>query len=95
MRLGRLSKLTVKAHWKFVCQDFSSSQPILNINVRLCYLANTSFALGEKMSKEKLARKILRFLPKKFDMKVTATEEAQYISCIKVDELIGSLQTKV
>ncbi|MCI35039.1 gag-pol polyprotein, partial [Trifolium medium] len=43
------------------------------------------------MSNEKLARKILRSLPKRFNMKVTAIEESQ--STIKVDELIGSLQT--
>ena len=37
-------------------------------------------------------RKILRSLPKRFDMKVTDIEEAQDISSVKVDELIGSLQ---
>ena len=45
------------------------------------------------MSEENLARKIHRSLPKKFDMKVTTIEEAQDIRSIKVDELIGSLQT--
>jgi len=62
-----------------------------------CYLnildmANAFDTLGEKISDEKLVRKILRSLPKRFDMKVTAIEEAQDISCLKVDELIGSLQ---
>src|SRR3954469_20652101 len=56
-------------------------------------IANTSGALGEKMSDEKLVRKILRSLSKRFDMKVTAIEEAQDISSMKVEELIGSLQT--
>ena len=45
------------------------------------------------MSEEKLVRKILRSLPKRFAMKVTAIEEAQDICNMKVDELIGSLQT--
>jgi len=45
------------------------------------------------MSEEKMARKILRSLPKRFDMKVTAIVEAQDLSTITVDELIGSLQT--
>jgi hypothetical protein len=45
------------------------------------------------MSDEKLSRKILRSLPKRFDMKVTAIEEAQDIANMKVDELVGSLQT--
>jgi hypothetical protein len=45
------------------------------------------------MSEEKLARKILRSLPKKFDIKVTTIEEARNLSSIKVDELVGSFQT--
>ena len=49
-------------------------------------------SLGEKISEEKLVRKILRSLPKRFDMKFTTIEEAQDISSLKVDELIGSLQ---
>ncbi|MCI94779.1 gag-pol polyprotein, partial [Trifolium medium] len=36
---------------------------------------------------------MLRSLPTKFDMKVTAMEEARDISSMKVDELVGSLQT--
>ncbi|PNX93845.1 gag-protease polyprotein, partial [Trifolium pratense] len=50
-------------------------------------------ALGEKISEEKLVRKMLRSLPKKFDIKVTAIEEAKDISEMKLDELVGSLQT--
>lgn len=49
-------------------------------------------SLGEKISDEKLVRRILRSLPRTFDMKVTAIEEAHNISSLKVDELIGSLQ---
>lgn len=58
-----------------------------------CDITNTSFALSEKMFEKKLARKILRSLPKRFDMKVTAIEEAQDLISIKVDKIIGSLQT--
>lgn len=36
---------------------------------------------------------ILRSLPKRFDLKITTNEEAQDINTIKVDELIGYLQT--
>jgi plasmid maintenance system killer protein len=54
-------------------------------------LQNSFESLGEKISDEKLVRKILRSLPKRFDMKVTAIEDAQDISSLKVDELIGSL----
>jgi hypothetical protein len=44
------------------------------------------------MYEEKLARKIFRSLHRRFNMKVTTIEEAQDLSTIKVDELIGSLQ---
>jgi excinuclease UvrABC nuclease subunit len=56
-------------------------------------LANASGVLEEKMSEEKLVKKILRSLTKRFNMKVTAIEEAQDIKNMKVEELIGSLQT--
>lgn len=48
---------------------------ISDFNIRRRGIANTSFALGEKLSEEKLARKILRPLHKKFDMNVTTIEE--------------------
>lgn len=51
------------------------------------------FAPGEKISEEKLAKKILWSLSKRFDMKVTSIEEAQDINTIKLDELIISLIT--
>jgi excinuclease UvrABC nuclease subunit len=66
---------------------------IHDFHMSILEIANSSSALGEKMSEEKLVRKILRSLPKKFDMKVTTIEEAQDISTMRVDELIGSLQT--
>jgi hypothetical protein len=56
-------------------------------------IANSFESLGERMPDEKLARKILISLPKRFDMKVTAIEEAQDIATMKVEELIGSLLT--
>jgi len=53
-------------------------------------IAKSFDSLGEKIYDEKLVRKILRSLPKRFDMKVTVIEEAQDIPSMKVDELIGS-----
>lgn len=40
-----------------------------------------------------MARKIIRSLPKRFDMKVTTIEEAQNVITIKFDELMDSLLT--
>jgi len=50
-------------------------------------IANSFDSLGEKLSDENLVRKLLRSLPKRFDMKVTTIEEAQDISNMQVDEL--------
>ena len=49
--------------------------------------------LGEKMKDSKVVRKILRSLPESFWAKVTAIEESKDLDEIKVQELIGSLQT--
>jgi hypothetical protein len=38
-------------------------------------IANSFESLGEKLLDEKLGRKILRSLPKRFDMKVTTIEK--------------------
>lgn len=45
------------------------------------------------MYEEKLYRNILRSLPKWFDMKVIAIEEARDLSSIKVDKFIDFFQT--
>ena len=49
--------------------------------------------LGEKMEDSKVVRKILRSLLESFRAKVTAIEKSKDLDEIKVQELIGSLQT--
>ena len=51
------------------------------------------FNLGEKTEDSKIVRKILRSLPESFCAKVTAIKESKDLDDIKVQELIGSLQT--
>ncbi|KAA0025177.1 gag-pol polyprotein [Cucumis melo var. makuwa] len=46
-----------------------------------------------KMFDSKLVRKVLRSLRFKFNMKVTAIEEANDLSKMKLDELFGSLRS--
>ncbi|XP_058771038.1 uncharacterized protein LOC131644531 [Vicia villosa] len=89
VKMSRLQLLTTK----FENLRMRDDESIKDFHMNILDIANTSGALGEKMSDEKLVRKILRSLPKRFDMKVTAIEEAQDISKMKVEELIGSLQT--
>ncbi|WJX12367.1 hypothetical protein P8452_02877 [Trifolium repens] len=69
-------------------------ESIQDFHLSLLDIGNSFEALGEKMSDEKLSRKLLKSLPKRFDMKVTAIEEAHDISTMKMDELVGSLQTR-
>ena len=66
---------------------------ISEFNARLCDIVNEAFTLGEKYSKEKLVRKALRSLPKRFAYKVTAIKEAKGVQKMKLEELIGSLRT--
>ena len=67
-------------------------ESIQNYHLNILDIANSFESLGENISDERLVRKILRSLTKRFDMKVAAIEEAHDISCLKVDQLIGSLQ---
>ena len=51
------------------------------------------FNLGEKMEDSKIVRKILQSLLESFRAKVTGIEESKDLNDIKIQELIGSLQT--
>ena len=51
------------------------------------------FNLGEKTEDSKIVRKILHSLPESFHAKVIAIEESKDLDDIKIQELIGSLQT--
>ena len=53
----------------------------------------SKFNLGEKTEDSKVVRKILRSLLESFRAKVTTIEESKDLDDIKVQELIGSLQT--
>ena len=53
----------------------------------------SKFNFGEKTEDSKIVRKILRSLPESFRAKVTAIEESKDLDDIKVQELVGSLQT--
>ena len=69
------------------------NETISDFNSKLCDITNEAFAPGEKYLDIKLVRKTLRSLPERFAYKVTAIEEAQDVSTMKLDELIGFLQT--
>jgi hypothetical protein len=56
-------------------------------------LRNSMVSLGKPISDVKLIRKILRSLPEHFRIKVTTIEESKDLEEMKIEELVGSLQT--
>jgi len=56
-------------------------------------LQNYTINLGNKISDAKIIKKILRSLPERFKIKVTTIEESKNLDDMKIEELVGSLQT--
>jgi hypothetical protein len=56
-------------------------------------LRNLMVSLGKPVSNVKLIRKILRSFLERFKIKVTAIEESEDLEEMKIEELVGSLQT--
>ncbi|CAJ2662688.1 unnamed protein product [Trifolium pratense] len=89
VKMSKLQILTTQ----FENLRMKDEETIQDFHMTILDYDNQFDSLGEKIPEEKLVRKMLRSLPKKFDMKVTAMEEAKNISQMKLDELVGSLQT--
>jgi hypothetical protein len=56
-------------------------------------LRNSMVSLGKQISDVKLIQKILRSLFERFRIKVTTIEESKDLEEMKIEELVGSLQT--
>jgi len=56
-------------------------------------LRNSMINLGKKISYAKIIKKILRSLPEWFRIKVTTIEKSKDFDTMKIEELVGSLQT--
>ena len=68
-------------------QNFSS------FYFELSGIVNCFFNLGEPILDSKVVRKILRSISKRFRPKVATIEESKDIDSMRVDELVGSIQT--
>ncbi|CAM8989605.1 unnamed protein product [Rhodiola kirilowii] len=77
-----------KTAWDILQTDLEA-----DFNTRVLDISNESFVLGEPMNEEKLVRKVLRSLPKRYAMKALAVKEAQDVTTMRLNELMGSLQT--
>jgi hypothetical protein len=60
---------------------------------KLGTIRNSTINLGKKMTDAKMVKKILRSLPPRFIPQVAAITQSQDLETMKVEELVGSLQT--
>jgi hypothetical protein len=60
---------------------------------RINDLRKSMVSLGKRVSDVKLIKKILRSFPERFRIKVTIIEESKDLDSMKIEELMGSLQT--
>ena len=67
------------------------NETITEMFTRFTGIINELNALGRTYTNSNLVRKLLRSLPRTWEAKVTAIQEAKYLSKIPLDELIGSL----
>jgi hypothetical protein len=56
-------------------------------------LRNSMTNLGKKISNAKIIKKILKSLPERFSIKVTTIKESKDLDNMRIEELVGSLQT--
>lgn len=78
---------------QFEALRMKDDEEVSQFNAKLSNLVNIMRSLGEGIPKSKVVRKVHRSLPKRFRPKVTAIEESKDLEVMKLEELIGSLQT--
>ncbi|CAM8923491.1 unnamed protein product [Rhodiola kirilowii] len=71
VRNSRMQMLTAK----FKDLKMKKEETITEFNTRVLDLSNEAAALGKPIEEERMASKVLRSLPQRFTMKVTAIEE--------------------
>ncbi|RVW93457.1 hypothetical protein CK203_035031 [Vitis vinifera] len=91
-RIATLSKLQMLTA-RFETIRMEDHEKFGEFHAKLMDIMNSSFNLGEPIPNSKVVRKILRSLPERFSAKVTTIEESKDVDSLKVDELVGSLQT--
>ncbi|CAM8886394.1 unnamed protein product [Rhodiola kirilowii] len=89
VKISRMETVTSK----FENLRMQEDETIADFNTQVLDISNEAFALGEPMTEETLVRKVLRSLTKRFAMKALAVKEANDVKNMRLDELMGSLQT--
>ena len=78
---------------KYELFEMGDRETIMDMYTRFTHITNELKSLGKTFTTEELVRKILRFLPRSWEAKVTAIQEAKDLKILSLDELIGNLQT--
>jgi len=78
---------------KYELLEIGDRETIMDMYTQFTHITNELKSLGKTFSIEELVRKILRFLPRTWEAKVTAIQEAKDLKTLFLDELIGNLQT--
>ena len=92
MSIVKISKLQILAT-KFKNIKIHENHTFSSFYSKLSDILNSLFNLGEPNPDSKVVRKILRSLPKRFRPKVISIKESKEINSMRVDELVGSIQT--
>ena len=69
------------------------NESIADFSSRTSNVINQLKSNGEDYQEQRIVEKILRSLPHKYDNLVMTIEEAKDLTTLKMDELMGSLQT--
>ena len=89
MKVSELQMLTSR----FKTIKIDNHETFGEFPAKLMDIVNYNFNLSEPISNSKVVRKILRYLPERFRAKVNAIEESKDVDSLKIDKLVGFLQT--
>ncbi|KAL5578770.1 hypothetical protein UlMin_011212 [Ulmus minor] len=78
---------------KYELFKIKHDESIKQMYTRFTDIINDLSSLGKEYTTSEMVRKILRSLPKQWEAKVIAIQEAKDLSKLPLDELIGSLMT--
>ena len=86
------SKISMLVH-EYKLFKMKNDESISEMFTRFTNIINGLKSLGKPYTNPKNVRKILRSLPKNWEAKVTAIQEAKDLKVLSLDELMGSLMT--
>ena len=86
------SKINILVH-KYELFTMEQTETITCMFTRFTDIVNGLKSLGKTYSNADLVRKILRSLPRSWEAKVTAIQEAKDLNALPLEELLGSLMT--